>query len=346
MTRLNKRLFTHLSALTGMAVLLGCGGLFTGHGQGRAEFFVYVLARGANAVKVFAGEADGSLREIEGAPTGSLPDDMAIDEIGRRLFVVSGSDDSMGVFEIASDGTLRHQRTIPVGDNPVDVAVQGDMLTVMCVNSKDVSLFRLNRTSGEINLLRTVATGANPNSALFSKALYVVNGGENSIFQYAENGVQLNPRRVQTGDSPQTLFERDGVFHLINFGDSSLQRYRWQDGTSGDYRLVKDGPSQPTASQSFRITSDGDLAYVFSSDLARSYRVGADGSFAPLLSDIGHGGKGYDIALVETFGKRFAYVSAFPSDLRTFQVGTDGNLTLINTLTGVPQPLRIQILKN
>ena len=176
---------------------------------------VYVSAWGDNTINRFRANADGTLRRIARIVVGRHPSAMVIR--GTRLYVASGSTDSISVVDTSTSKVIRTLHDAPPagpreGSTPNALALShdGSRLFVAEADNNAVAVFAV--ATG--NLLGRIPVEWYP-SAL------ALNGGDLIVVNGKGGGTQANPNRSQPGtklppDSRDyTLGQLDGTLMSI-----------------------------------------------------------------------------------------------------------------------------------
>src|SRR5262249_33008764 len=164
--------------------------------------FLYVANTSSDSVSAFAVRTDGTLAEIAGSPfaTGHVPYDVKVSGSGRYAYVTNRDSEDISIFAVdANSGTLTPIaqkpfaigcKTPPCGPRAIEFSPDGGRAFVVNRFSRDVSVFAVDATTGE---LRPTAgspyrAGTDPRSAAAhpsGRYLYVPNTVSNDVSAYA-----------------------------------------------------------------------------------------------------------------------------------------------------------------
>jgi 6-phosphogluconolactonase len=246
-------------------------------------------------------------------PTGWLPQEIAIDPLGRFVYTANTNDSTVSMFTInQSTGVLTPTTPATVSTMlPGEVLSDPGFLTVdpagkfLYVSALDsdgatVSMFTINQTTGLLTPTSpaTVLTDGDPFQVVVApsgKFAYVVNnfGGGNAVSQYTVNPttgiLTLNTSSVVAAGSGPTAIAVDptsSFAYVVNRGDNTVSMFTI-DLTTGNLKLNSTA-ANPTATiatgtEPFRITFDptGKFVYVTNEGSAASiYTVNHDGTLA------------------------------------------------------------------
>lgn len=135
--------------------------------------------------------ATGALSFIGTIPTGTDPNSVVVDPMGKFAYVANSTSNDVSMYTInAATGALTSIGTVPAGSGPnsVDVDPTGKFAYVTNFNSSDVSMYAINVTTGALTLKGTIAAGQNPTSIAIhpsGKFAYVTNSVSNDISIYS-----------------------------------------------------------------------------------------------------------------------------------------------------------------
>src|SRR5919109_1628526 len=259
----------------------------------------------ANAVQTFDRAPDGSLAPAASFLTGGTGTGaglgsqgaVALDDHGRRLFVVNAGSDSITSFKV-TERSLRLRDVEPSnGDRPISLTVHGDLLYVLNAGSDQISGFRV-RGSGDLQPVtgstRSLSgTGSDPAQVEFSPfgdLLAVTEKATNRIdtFRIGGDG-RPGPLRSQPSAGQEPFgFAFDPRGHLIvseAFGGAPNASAVSSYDVAPDGAIVPVSPvvaTQQTAAYWVVVTENGRFAYIANtgSGSISSYTVDRDGSIA------------------------------------------------------------------
>jgi len=129
----------------------------------------------------------------DGNTTSGNPRWLAVDPLGKYLYVSNTDIDKISLFSInATTGALAYVDSYTAGDYPYKSAVSpdGKYLYVVNFGSSTVSAFSIDAASGVLTTVGTYATGSNPTCIAIDplqRYAYVTNGTGNTITAYTIN---------------------------------------------------------------------------------------------------------------------------------------------------------------
>lgn len=198
---------------------------------------LYAVDIWANTLTVFAVEADGTLRRRgPPLPTGLSPEAVALDPLGRFVFVANGDSDDIQVYRIDQDkDTLHAVGRYASGDYPTDMAVDpcGRWLYVTNYAAHSVSSYAIDPQRGALTPVDTVAAGNSPGAAVVapsSEYLYVADGLGSTLSIYHIDQARGAPRfktRIAAPEYPYALaMDRDGRYlYSANYGSNDVTTF-------------------------------------------------------------------------------------------------------------------------
>jgi 6-phosphogluconolactonase len=248
------------------------------------------------------------------APTGFLPQGIAIDPLGRFVYTANTDDSSISMFTInQTTGVLT-----PTTPASVSTLIPGEMLstpsfltvdptgkflyvTVSLSDGAAVFMYTINQTTGLLTrtLPATVYTGGIPFKVVVApsgKFAYVVNnlsGGAmtDGVWQYTINSAtgvltQNTPAAVAAGNAPTEMAvdPTSRFAYVVNRLDNTLSMYTIDPNTGNlTLNVTTANPTGfiATGAEPFRIDFDpaGKFVYVTNEQSAASiYKVNSDGT--------------------------------------------------------------------
>ncbi|MBI3365077.1 MAG: beta-propeller fold lactonase family protein [Ignavibacteriae bacterium] len=323
-------------------------------------------ASSGNSVLAFTRGADGSLTSAGTFATGGLGTGgglgsqgaLVLSENNRLLFAVNAGSDEISVFQVTPDGLTWVSKVSSGGTRPISLTVHDSLVYVLNAGgSGNITGFNLGANgiltplAGSTQPLSNGAAGPaqiefNPDGTV----LVVTEKANNIIDTYTigADGIASGPVvHASVGDTPFG-FEFDNRGRLIvsdafggMAGKSALSSYTLSG--NGDLTLVT-GPigNTQTAACWVVITNNGKYSYTTNtgSGSISGYRIADDGSLTLLTHDgrtgvTGVGSKPIDMAL--SINSRYLYtLNAGTQSVSAFQVNSDGTLTSLTSITGLP----------
>ncbi len=213
---------------------------------------IYVVNQGDSTVQQFAVGGDGLLTSKNTyATTGNTPTAIAIDTLGKFLFVTcryqgvetSGAG-ALSVFSISADGSLGAAVNVNIGNNPVGVAIANFNPTVYVVDqdpkAPDVLAFAEDTTAGTLTPVAGstattgFAAGVQPSAIAedpTGRFVYVTDQAANQLIGYVVlNGGGLQPMvngPFATGLFPLAVLvdPRGKYVYVANYNARSISAY-------------------------------------------------------------------------------------------------------------------------
>ena len=315
----------------------------------------------ANAVQTFDRAPDGSLAPAASFLTGGTGTGaglgsqgaVALDDHGRRLFVVNAGSDSITSFGVSEQGLRLRDVEPSNGDRPISLTVHGNLLYVLNAGSDQISGFRIR--GGDLQPLadstRTLSgSGTDPAQAEFSPrgdVLVVTEKATDRIdtFRLGRDG---RPDQVRSqpsaGETPFGFaFDNRGNLIVSEAFDgaenaSALSSY----SVGSDGAIAPISPvvrTEQTAACWVVVTDDGRFAYTTNtgSGSISSYDVERDGSISLLESvaaNTGAGSAPTDMAL--DADRHLFVVGSGTGTVGAYRVSGDGGLAPVDIVGGLP----------
>ncbi|MEV0611731.1 beta-propeller fold lactonase family protein [Nonomuraea sp. NPDC050404] len=326
---------------------------------------LYVTNGDSNDISLFRlGSTGKPVLEPPLMPTGQQPRQLQFSGDGRTAYVATALDDSVHQYRVGDDGRLTVLAPpVRTGDFPFGSLVATSGRTFYTANTADgtVSAFSIG-LDGRLNELgEPVATGENSPRGLAmtpgGRFLYVSHGrpaiteddveppGLVVIFAVGPKGELSRvgkPVEVERGGLGMSVTP-DGRFLYVACevltSVSDRQLFGFAIGADGSLTPVPGSPYRaPDVPISTAVTHDGKHLYVTSGGLNANpdiatkvwgFAIAADGSLEPVPHAPFEAGRGPVGIALGPDGRR-AYVSTLRSELLTFAVEANGDLTLIH----------------
>jgi DNA-binding beta-propeller fold protein YncE len=195
---------------------------------------VYVSAWGGNAVSSFVPDADGSLKERGRITVGRRPSAMLLNRSGSRLFVVSGSTNSIAVIDTKKARVLtRLLDPPPAGPNQggapnaLALSEDGSRLYVAEADNNAVAVFRLSSEAarGGARLLGRIPVQWYPTALLMTQDTFFVLNGKGA-------GARANPqfptpdKKLPDDSADYTLGQLNGTITALPAKMKSIELMR------------------------------------------------------------------------------------------------------------------------
>jgi 6-phosphogluconolactonase len=282
---------------------------------------------------------------------------LALTEDGRYLYAVNAGSDTISAFARGRHGLVLVDRTSSGGDQPISLTVHDDVLYVLNAGSgNNVTGFRIGR-NGRLHALSGSTRGLSaqavqPAQVLFNNTgdfLIVTEKASNKIDLYAvTEGLASGPFVKDSHGITPFGFEFDARDRPIVSeafadapGQSAVSSY---DFDAADAPLQTISGSVPTGQTSacwVAITRNGRYAYVTNtgSGTISAYAIARNGELALLANGVsantGPDSKPQDVALSPRSGFLFVLTPGVGA-IQSFRVRSDGTLTAVDTVQGVP----------
>ena len=330
--------------------------------------FVQTNDPAGNTILAYHRSDDGTLRAAGQYATGGLGGTAAsapVDALASQgsllsdpehglLFAVNAGSDSITVFGVTGDHLARRQVISSAGQFPVSVTVHGDLLYVLDAGGDgSVSGFRI--VGGKLWPLADSTRSLeldNTDPPLFISAPAQVgfDGTGDHLVVTTKNHNQIDVFSVRSGGtlsagpvvSPSAnpvpfAFRFDGRGHLLvtEAGTGTVTSYRIK--ADGTLATLSTSAANGQAALCWITTARG---YYFGANAGSatlsSYRADAGGHVV-LAAAVATTTSGGPIDMAASAGGRFLYVqNAAAGTVQGFRVGSDGTLTLVSTVTGLP----------
>src|SRR5215469_1654973 len=326
---------------------------------------VYVLTnQTANSVLVFARAADGTLGLSGSFATGGAGAGAGVDPLGsqsslvlgrwhRRLFAVNAGSSDVSVFALDGVNLRLLDRAPSGGTMPVSLAVHGDLVYVVNGGgTPNIQGFRVEPSSGRLTqipgssqLLPGGSTagpgqiGISPDSDV----LLVTEKGTNQIdtWTLTDDGLPENGKVIAShGAVPFGFtFVRRGIALITEAKPSAVSSYETND--EGTLDLITGTVADNGAANCWiEATKNDRYAFVTNTGTGTisSYLIAPDGSLSLLNATAAVTGLGtapIDFALSDDSHFLFVRLGT-KGTVAGFRVESDGSLTPIGTVSGVP----------
>lgn len=317
-----------------------------------------------NEIIFFPRNDDGTLGEpirFETGGTGSggglgNQAGIAVSEDATRGYVVNAGSNTISAFGLRRDGMIRRQVISSGGIQPISIALSGDLLYVLNDGGvANITGFRVRRdgTLSPIAGSTRPLSVAAPDAAQIgfsrsSRSLIVTEKATNMIvtFRLDRNDRPLEPIvNTSSGATPFGFYvdERRGeVIVSEAFGgapnSSAVSSYNLR---GGRLRTISASvPTTETAACWIALSGDGNFAYTSNtaSNTISGYAISRRGELTLLRPDGVDGVTGAGpIDLATREGVDFLYSLNRPGgSISIFKTGSDGALTLVGTVAGIP----------
>lgn len=239
---------------------------------------LYVVDIWADTLTAFTLDSGAARLHQLGAPlaTGKSPETVAIDPLGRFVFVGNGNSDSIQVFRIENpQGELSPIGHFASGAYPTDIAIDpcGRWLYVTHYADHSVGSYAIDPHSGRLQGRGQVAAGNSPAAAVVAPSgdfLYVADGLGSTLSIYRiddQRGTLKFRRRIAASTYPYALtIDREGRYlYTANFGSNDVTTYALQaDGIPLKIGSVAAGIGP------FSITLDGSGRHAYVANVRSS----------------------------------------------------------------------------
>ncbi len=256
------------------------------------------------------------------------------------------------VFNPAPGGGSSNSFAFNIGPGPVSVAVApdpsgkfGKFAYVANINSKNVSMYTINATTGALTSIGTIAAGGGPLSVAVDPSgrfAYVANGGDFDVFgsvsMYTINATTgaltaIAPGTIDAGRFAAVAVDPSGKFAYVANADSNTVSMYTINATTG--ALTSIGTiGAGLRPRSVAVDPSGKFAYVANggSNDVSMYAINATTGALTSIGTIAAGTSPSSVA-VDPSGK-FAYVANyFSNSISMYTIdATTGALTLIGTI--------------
>jgi 6-phosphogluconolactonase len=315
-----------------------------------------------NAVQAFDRAPDGSLATAGSFLTGGTGTGaglgsqgaVALDDHGRRLFVVNAGSDSITSFRVSQRGLRLRDVEPSNGDRPISLTVHGDLLYVLNAGSDQISGFRI-RGGGDLQPLagstRTLSgSGTDPAQVEFSpqgEVLVVTEKATDRIdtFRLGRDGrPDLVRSQPSAGETPFGFaFDSRGNLIVSEAFDGAENA-----SALSSYSVASDGAIAPispvvgteqTAACWVVVTDNGRFAYTTNtgSGSISSYDVERDGSISLLESVAANTGAGSAPTDMALDAERHLFVlNSGTGTVGAYRVRGDGGLAPVDVVGGLP----------
>lgn len=179
------------------------------------------------------------------------------------------------VFEWTGDGTLLRSWRVPGQlldeDHGVQVANQTRDGRLVLLETSTRSILTLDVTTGRFRRVATFPDGAVPNYATWGP------GGALFVTDYADGVIWRLPRGSRT---PERWFESPALAGAIGFGTTGIRYRPGRHDFLITQQTVSDGSDLPTNGALYRLTADGELETLWTSqpgDLPDGFGIGRSG---------------------------------------------------------------------
>src|SRR5713101_2966451 len=256
------------------------------------------------------------------------------------------------VFNPAPGGGSSNSFAFNIGPGPVSVAVApdpsgkfGKFAYVANINSKNVSMYTINATTGALTSIGTIAAELSPSAVAVDPSgrfAYVANGGEFDVFgsvsMYTINATTgaltaIAPGTIDAGRFAAVAVDPSGKFAYVANADSNTVSMYAINATTG--ALTSIGTiAAGLRPRSVAVDPSGKFAYVanYFSNSISMYTINATTGALTSIGTIAAGTSPSSVA-VDPSGK-FAYVANyFSNSISMYTIdATTGALTLIGTI--------------
>src|SRR5216684_3604741 len=256
------------------------------------------------------------------------------------------------VFNPAPGGGSSNSFAFNIGPGPVSVAVApdpsgkfGKFAYVANINSKNVSMYTINATTGALTSIGTIDAELSPSAVAVDpsgKFAYVANADSNTVSMYTINattGALTSIGTIAAGAGPFSVaVDPSGRFaYVANGGDfdvfGSVSMYTIN-ATTGALTAIAPGTIDAGRFAAVAVDPSGKFAYVANADsnTVSMYTINATTGALTSIGTIGAGTSPSSVA-VDPSGK-FAYVANEDSNSISMYTidATTGALTLIGTI--------------
>jgi len=327
---------------------------------------VYTMTNAAsgNSVLVFEGAARGRLKPAGEFSTGGLGTGGGLGSQGaialtsnqRFLLVVNAGSNDITSFLVNADGLEVADRVSSGGRQPISVAVDRNLVYVLNAGgsvgeSDNITGFRLGsdgRLSPIPQSTRPLsAPSTGPAQVAFSPdgAHLVVTEKSASalaVYSVTKDGLATGPQAFPSSGTTPFRFSF-GKHDLLVVSEAAASTVSSYSLASGSPEVVTASiPTMQTAACWLTVTDDGRFAYTANagSGSITGYSITFEGSLTPLDSDgrtavTGTGSHPTDLALSGN-GRFLFQLSAGANRIDGFRVGTDGSLTTVSSVSGIP----------
>lgn len=291
--------------------------------------------------------ADGQLRHVGIAATGSNPRIVIVEPKGQFAYVTNSNSKSISMFAInATTGLLTPLGTVAAGAGPSSAIVDpsGKFFYVANSASNDISAYSINNKTGALTSIGTVATEEGPYSIAITpsgKYCYVANYNSESISSYSINtktGALTPTATLKSGGGTYSIaIAPSGKFaYVANATSDNVWIYSIN--TSNGVLTPMGSPVATGRYPNFiTVEPSGHFAYVSNmlADSVSAYVIdNSSGSLTPLVGEVATGSHPETIT-VDPTGK-YAYVmNMFSANISAYAINfSTGALAPQFTVTG------------
>jgi len=322
---------------------------------------VYTLSNSpaGNAVLAFARAADGSLGTAVPYPTGGngtggglgSQGALVLSDDGHDLYAVNAGSNSISLFSVKKDGLELESTVASGGTTPISLTAHGHVLYVLNAGGAgNIAGFTtehdtLTPIAGSTRPMGAGAAG--PAEISFSpdgRVLAVTEKGSSTIETYAvdDHGVADSPAVFSAVGGTPFGFDWDKHGNLLT-SNATGSASSYSVSHEGRVNVISGAVATNQGAPCWLVTStDGRYAYTANagSGTISGFSVGHDGALALLQpsgisGNLGAGSHPLDEAVSQDGGFLHVLVDGTHS-VGTFRIATDGSLTLVGTIGGLP----------
>jgi trimeric autotransporter adhesin len=299
--------------------------------------YAYAANQNDNTLTQYTIGAAGALTATGVVPTGTEPNAIVEDLLGRYVYVANWVDGTLSEYSIGSAGALTAVGTVPTGANPASIALDPTSSYVYVANlaSSTVSQYSVG-AGGALASIGTLASGSGPACITVDPAgpyVYAANQNSNDVSQYTigAGGVLTLTATIAAGGLPQSIavYSSGRYAYVANYNDGTISQYSV--GAGGALAAI--GTIAAGAlPESLAVDPTGHFVYAANhgDNTVSEYQIGTGG----ILTAIGTiaAGSGPWFINIDASG-RYVYVANFnDSTVSQYTVGAAGALTFMGTV--------------